>query len=561
MANGLISGIAAAVTGVVLPVPDTDGIDADYMILRAGHDNAVPNSNHDVGLTGVTNYAGNFFWDFYNRVYVTPKHIDFGALSAQATQYIDVWSAWLVSTTLGDISESSTDGLDLFGVAPKAYAPLELANYSVTALLDGPPTIEGRYTFEFTSGDAPMVTVSGSRAKVWPFPVDWKTGFRVNLSFKTETWASRSGKEQRRALRTTPRKSVEFTSITRGDKLRSFRALMASWQNKVMIMPDVTRKVLLSAPAAGGSTSVTVDAVKDWTVADATVVLSEGERREIRKIDHVEGLTIFFTASGGAWSQGAKMHPGLEGTLSGDLRAAQFTDDKARVNVKFDVLPTTEPPRDQGSPVATLEGREVFTRTPNWKDGIDVNYQYPSEVVDYGRGVIATFRPIDFSTQLFKATYVGRDAANLTLIQQFYERMKGRRGEFHASTGLADLVIAQTALVGNFFLRVAGQEVFTAYAQDTVHRAIEVKMIDGTRFFRKLVGTDPITTVSDSFGDDTLIQVSAAWPYTLTPENVSRISWLPAARLASDDLTIEYLTDEVGQVQLAIQTLEDLPVE
>lgn len=561
MADSLGTSIAAAVAGVTLPVAWVSGPTGIYRPGYGATNGTIPNPNHDVGLTGNGAFASHFFWDFYNRIYITPSHIDFGALSNPATQYLDVWSAWLVSIDLDQVTENGTDGLELYGVAPKIYAPLELASYAVTALLDGPPSIEGRYTFEFDSGDAPMVTVSGSRAKVWPFAVNWADGFKVNLSFKTDIWASRSGKEQRRALRTTPRKTVEFSSITSGVKLRTFRALMASWQNKVMVMPDVTRKVYLTAASAPGGTSVTLDAVKDWIVADATVVMIDGERREIRKVDYVTGLVVTFTASSGAWPAGAAVHPGLQGVLAGELSANQLTDSTARVNVRFEVDPASEPPRSAGSPVATLEGREVFTRKPNWRDGVDVSYQFPSEVVDYGRGVISRFRPISFSTQVFKATYVGRDPDNLLAIQQMFERAKGRRGEFHISTGMPDLVLNATALVGNFFIRVAGQEVFQAFSTDTVHRAIEVVMNDGTRFYRKLVGSTPITTVSDVDGDDTLIQLTGALPQTITPDTVSRISWLPAARFASDEMTIEYLTDEVGQTQLAIQTLEDLAVE
>lgn len=556
MASGIISGIAAAVAGMTLPVPDTDGTDADYFVLRAGHDNAVPNSNHNVGLTGTGFRASNFFWDFYNRVYVTPKHIDYGALSSQAIRYIDVWSAWLVSINLTRVDQTDTEGLEFSGIAPKQFKALELATYSVTALLDGPPTIAASYQFEFTSGDSPMVTVSGSRAKVWPFAVDWSSPFRVNLSYKTEIWASRSGKEQRRALRDTPRKSLEFTSHTNHAKLRAFKALMATWQNKVMIMPEVTRSALITAPVADGSATVLVDALEDWLVDGATVVMVSGERLELRKIDLVNGLAVTFTSAGGAWPAGTKLHPGLEGMLAGELRVKQFTDSVARVSVQFDVTPASELPRALGSAVSTLGGREVFTKQPNWRDGIDLTYQYTSETVDYGRGRTATFRPIHFSTQIFKASYLGKNAARALELQQFFERQRGRQGEFYMPTGLNDLPLKVPSLSGNFYLRIADQEVFSAYAQDTVHRAVEVVMNDGRRLYRQV---EEITAVSDSEGNDTLIKVTAAWPYTLNPAEVAHISWMPTCRHATDEMTIEWLTDSVAQTQFAIQTLEDLP--
>lgn len=401
------------------------------------------------------------------------------------------------------------------------------------------------------------MAVSTGSAKLWPFAVNWANGYRVNLSYKTDVWASRSGKEQRRALRSTPRKSVEFTSMVTHSELRSFRALMASWQNKTMIMPDVSRRLTLAGASADSALAVEVSETADWVVADATVVLVNGNRREICNVESVSGTTITFKASSAAWPAGTLVHPGLAGVLAQEMQATLYTDSVSAVSVKFDVEPASEPARVAGLPLSTLAGREVLTLKPNWGGTVLATYQYPRELVDYGRGVTATFRPINFATQIFKATYVAETPARITELQQFFERQSGRRGEFHLSTGINDLALGAAALGGTFFLTVAGQEVYTAYAQDTVHRAIEVVMTDGRRFYRKLVDTDPLTTS----GADTLLQVAEAWPYDLDPASVARISWLPVARFAGDDITLEYLTAEVGQTQMNFQTLETLTAE
>lgn len=559
MANAIDSIFAGTVSSVVMPTPETSGsVEANLLVSLAGTGGVAFNPNFNVGLTSVGAYGNHFFWDYYNRVYITPKHIDFGALSGPVTRDVDVWSAWTMGITLNQVLQSGTEGIELYGDVPRNFKALELTTYSVKALLDGPPTIDGSYQFDFSTEDAPVLTMSGSRAKIWPFPVDWGDSYKVTLSFKTDIWSSRSGKEQRRAARKTPRRSLQFSSVAVGESLRRFRRLMASWQNKTLVMPDVVRATTLSASVDGGDLVIPVASTADWLASGATVVLINGEDREIRKIAYVDGLNVVMTAGGAAWPAGTKVHPGLEGMVASELPTNLPTNAVAKIDVRFNVTPASEPALSSGTPDATLAGREVFTKTPNWARGTDVTFSYPSENVDYGSGVIATFRPIGFGTQVPRATFVGQDAAAVLKLEQFFRRARGRQGEFYLSSRVDDLPMAAPSLVGNFYLRVVGQEVYAAYTQDTVHRAVEVLLTNGTRIWRAV---DQVDVVNDGDGNDTLLHVTQAWPQTFAPSDVVRISWMPVSRFASDEMTIEWLSNTVAQTQLSMQSLEALPAE
>lgn len=387
----------------------------------------------------------------------------------------------------------------------------------------------------------------------WPLNADWATPVNVTLAFKTDMWVSRSGKEQRRALRETPRKRIEFTSVIWKSQQQTMRAVLAKSQNKAMLVPDFTRSVGLVVTTSEGA-DAELTSVPDWIVAGAYVFFVTPNRVEAREVESIDGLDVTFTDSSAVWPASTKVKPALAGQLATNLQTKQLTDGAVRASIVFDVTPGSEPERDLGTAAATIGGREIFTRRPNWIGGIDVDYQWPIETVDYGRGVTEIFRPINFGTQLFRAGYVNTTSAQAVEIQQAFERAAGRQGEFYMSTWLSDLTMAGAVETGETTFKVAGREVFDAYATDTVHQAIEVVLQGGTRLYRLVDGI----TLS---GDDSIIEIASAWPYDIDPARVIRISWLLACRFASDEMTIEHITDGVSRVQFAIQSLENLPAE
>lgn len=402
-----------------------------------------------------------------------------------------------------------------------------------------------------------MAFIPGSATKLWPFPVDWSTSYRVTIAFKTDMNVSRSGKEQRRALRSTPRKTVEFSCLATKEKFRSFRRLMASWQNKSMVMPEMTRWVTIDSPAGGGPT-IQVDALADFLAEDSKVVLINGSAMEVRTVESAAGHTVTFTTGGATWPAGTRVYPGLEGRVGTSLTSSNLSDSVAKFPVDFDVEPCSEPLRTAGGALAVLAGQEVLTLQPNWISNVQVRYTHEVEQVDYGRGRVTTFSPVAFGTEVFQATYSGFSAAKMILLQQFFERMKGKRDEFYMSTGLDDLTPKVALANGGLYMRVAGQEVFDAYATDTVHRAVDVVLNNGSHVYRKI---ESITAINDGAGADTMIKMTQAWASLIPLDTIKRVSWLPLCRFASDQLTLEWVTNQVGQAQYSIQTLENLPAE
>lgn len=64
---------------------------------------------------------------------------------------------------------------------------------------------------------------------VWPLRPNWRGSYAVTYQFATDILITRSGREQRRALRDAPRQQIKFTVTAAQDR---FRALMRTLATK-----------------------------------------------------------------------------------------------------------------------------------------------------------------------------------------------------------------------------------------------------------------------------------------------------------------------------------------
>lgn len=388
--------------------------------------------------------------------------------------------------------------------------------------------------------------IPGLDAHLWPFEPNWRESVTVQQEFRTDVITSRSGREQRRALRSTPRKSLDYKLTGNHDKLRAFNRVMAKWQDSPVVMADPTRFIRVLFDGA----TVTLCDVPRWITAGANVVL---DNREMLTVDSVSELgVVTFTAP--PQQAGTTLRPALQGALAPSLGGTYATDSVAEFSISFDVTPASESYAPAGPGYDLLNGREVFVRKFNWANGLNVTHSWPTEIVDTGYGRIATFHPIDFGTITRQATFLQQGADDMVALEDFFVRQRGQQGEFYMPSGSDDITLLEPIAEGTSNIVTAGTETFDAYDSDTVHKAVTLFMRDGRRIHRSVVGMF-------TENGNTVLQCSEDFLTDISPAEVLRISWLTCNRLASDQFQQEWLTDSVAQTKLSIKTLEDLPTE
>ena len=386
--------------------------------------------------------------------------------------------------------------------------------------------------------------------ELWPFRPDWSSPVSVTLEYRTEIFVSRSGKEQRRALRTTPRKTVEFTALIHGDNFRRFERLMAAWLNKPFILADPLRRVSVIARAPDGM-AVAVAEPQPWIQTGRVLVFTSATSCAMATVSSVAGPTVRFTAAVPDWVECADLRPGLHGHMEPDMQGRMQTSTVGQIPVVFNVTPGSEPAPVPGTPAATLDGREVLTLAPNWANRMQYDYSFPLETVDYNRGVISHYRPVAFATRAQRAAYLARTPAEAEYLVQVFQRAKGRRGEFYLPSWSNDFPPKVTLAGGTAILRTAGTDVLDRLGDSTIYRALEVRLRDGASLYRQITGM-----TADQ--GDTLISVSENWPRNIEPEEIARVSGLLVHRFASDELALQWLTSNVAQTQITFQSLENL---
>jgi len=492
--------------------------------------------------------------DWYNRLHILPRLVDFGAVGQQTTRDTVLWNAYFSATTLSTVTIVNNTGLALSGPSvPRTLKPLGTVTYGITALEDGAATIDSRVNF-ITDHGTQTVDVFGTRAHLWPFKPNWGESVSISVEFKTDKIVTRSGREQRRALRKLPRKSVEVSVTAHQVDLRRFRQSMAKWQNRPVLMADPVRHSRVAAVIS--STVLLIADRPEWLVDG--VVLQFGESVSTVQIAEpvwggydIGDCTRVTLRAPLETSAGVIVRPTLDGLLESAVAATLPTNAVARVAVTFNVTPGSDTLGYAEPGYDILDGREVFIRRPNWSTAPSVSSQWPVEQVDFGYGRIATFRPIEFGTVTTKQTFVEQGRDDTFDLESFFGRARGQRGEFYLPSGINDLPPVAVSPAGSAFIRVAGTEVFDAYDGDTVHRAVAI-YTGGLRIYRKILGM----YVDQG---DTVLQTDRAF---LTDIPVgAMVSWMPVTRMATDTLQMEWLTDTVAQTQMAMQSLEALPVE
>jgi hypothetical protein len=501
----------------------------------------------------------SYFDDYYNRMHFVPLRFDFGAITSTLTTDIVVWNAYLYDTvTLSDIGIDSSVGLSVDPDAPLVFNPLQSRSFTLEANVNGSATVDTQIAWQFDIPFTYNFQVTGTRVKEWPLEPNWSQPYRIIHSFRTEILRSRSGKEQRIALRTSPRKSLEYQSLAQGTKFNAVKDLLWSWQDKSFVLPELVRYVTTTTDLAPGADTLLVDSATDWITDGTTVLLSYAGVTELRVVNSVTGTSITFkTVSGKSWPTGSRMYAALTGYMGGSMQVDRLTNNLVSVGTKFEVTPLSEAWVEPPAAAQTYNGRELFLKKPNWSKEVGSTAQHEVDELDFDRGAVYRYSPVAFGTEVRRALYLNRNANEATDLLNFFKRMRGRQGEFYMPTWEYDFAPKVQAEAASASMKVEGGDFATAYGSSTVHKAMFVMLASGTLLLRKVMSVEQV--VADGV-TDSLITVDSNWGVAFNQDTIVMCGWMPVWRLASDDLTVEWLTNTVAQVQMTMSTLEDLPV-
>lgn len=384
----------------------------------------------------------------------------------------------------------------------------------------------------------------------WPYPPNWDDTFKATYRFKTEVISSFKGKEQRIAQRFEPRVEFEFDAVALPREFGAVQRDLHLRQNEEIVMPFWARAVRTTAQINSGTTTLIAPVAKPWMVPGALMCFAHGRAAESIRITSVSGTSV--TLESGVtrdWPVRTLLCEGFPGYLSDRIKQRFRTSRVGELGVTFDATPGATPAPGLSGAQTLLDGLDVFDFPINWADMPTFDHEVIRETVDFGYGVFDHQQPVPFPFTV-RETRVNRfNAEDLLRLEQFFRRCRGSQREFYASSGIEDLTAANQLAAGSATLVVEGTATAAYLQNNTVNRAVHVR----TRFgdlYRQISGV----AVS---GQNTAITLRTTWGTTISQADIRRVSILNVVRFASDDMTIEWTTPEVGNAKVSLQTLED----
>lgn len=190
------------------------------------------------------------FEDFYFRIHLFPSRIDLGSIVSETPERIALWNAYLTPKTLLSVG-NVPEGVRLRPVEgsapPDIYAALEERLWDVVVSPSGPSRVDDRILFDWLDAPDVFLFLTGARVIAWAWPPNWADGVEERLEWLTDVLTSRSGMEQRRALRVAPRRSFEASFVVtdgippteRHEVIQRFRA---SACGTLTVMVQVARR-------------------------------------------------------------------------------------------------------------------------------------------------------------------------------------------------------------------------------------------------------------------------------------------------------------------------------
>lgn len=481
--------------------------------------------------------------DFYHRVHVTPSELALGNVASSQASTVRVWNAHLKPTMLLSV-ESDDEGVIITPPAPLPFTlgALQETDWLINVTPDGPSTIDTQVIWTLQSGSASL-RITGSRIVPWAFAPDWGSAITERLEWLTDVLSNPQGAEQRRALRISPRRSLEAAMLVEGAERSLFDLSLAGWGRRVWAVPVWYDVQELSAELAAGSMRINCAVnLRDFRAGGLAMLRGETafevETVEILAID-ATGLQLK-RATQQRWPAGTRLYPVRTARIA-SIDSKRLTDKHNRAQLTFDLA---EPSDWTASlPVSMHRGRPVFELRPDESEDLTLNYERLLQTLDNGSALPAVTDTAakNFSVQQHRWILDGRQER--AAWRSLAYGLRGRAKSVWVPTHAWDLQLTKPASGSLLTVERIG---YARFGAKTLGRQdVRIELNNGSVIYRRI-------TAAAEDGATESLSLDADLPGVINPADVYRISFMALCRAADDTLELTHLTDAAGLAKASI---------
>jgi hypothetical protein len=492
----------------------------------------------------IGSYKNNsYLEDFYFRIYIIPTSLDIGNLLSSQTREFEVWNAYLTPLHVDSIEQVAADGITLVpptgtGEPPLDMAPTQSLIYSVNIDIAGPPSIDAKLIWHSSAPDAAL-TITGSRVVVFPFVPNWAIGIDETIAARSFLLRGANGDEQSIDGRDRFRRSYQVPYSLTGVDAQRFSNLVFSWQGRFFGLPLWPEIGYLTAPAAAGTSRLTLPTLGRTFVAGGLLMLYRGkdtvntETRDILSAD-ATGITLKLPLSQ-TWETGTRVVPLAVSMIGQQVLVNQLTPRAIAAGVQFDCVPDqTDPLTPDIAPTDIYRGYELYRGKTNWREAMQVSYTSDAIIRDQNTNVFDLVVQSGYSGRGRSHDWFMKTLADVLAFRAWLKRRKGKTFGvwMHSAIDDFDMVTVTGSATAVVTVKTNGYAVFAN--QHPARRDIYIETYNGAWYARRITGA------ADSSDGTTQLIIDAPLGVTVNPEDVRRFCFLSFYRLSADENSIHW---------------------
>jgi hypothetical protein len=489
---------------------------------------------------------------FYGQIWVIPSRLALGNVLASQVHTIEVWNSQFVSDTLISLTfDGETDGFEVDGTTSGTFNAFQSRLYIASVDLLGSIVIDVIAHWLFASGDH---TAHFTGQRVVPFTLrhNWADRILEQISFLTNViTAENTGKEQRRSLRTLPRRRVEMSYMTlTPDERMYLEHVLYGWQGRKFALPLWSDHTTLTASVAEGGQAFHCDTTYRDFDAGSFIFVTDGVNYEVLEVSSLTGTQInTATDSNYAFAAGSKIAPCRFAVLESKIKLDRQTDELEIVRLAWQLLADeASVNRRQAYTPELYRDVEVYNVGNDYSDSISVDQEIRESINDNNTGLFekVTIEPFARRTYPHKLLLTRDELGNF--IEFIYQR-QGKLTPVWFCERVRAFKLAETALATSEGITVEGNNYSRYTSLADSRKDIAIKTSDGDWVYRRI---DSVLDNGD--GTDTLFLDSALGTDLLVEDN-PYISFLKYVRQAQDLVELSFETTGVIRTATAFTDL------
>lgn len=376
---------------------------------------------------------------------------------------------------------------------------------------------------------------------------EWSSGVNVEFEYQTDIFTSRNGSEDRRSLRSKPRKSLDFDVLEWDDEAARLAAHSMVQGGAPVYAPYFLDRI----PCAPSETGLRIAVIPNWVrhLRWVAAMGPDGKWTPLQVRSAASNTIEFFERITVPYWQ---ICPIEKFILSTDSNISNVTSRVAKGRLVLDqvagsgtrVFDELHP----WAPAATYRRFPVYPFVPNWASNVTRSADRINDEWDMGYGVQDWAFSEKESITTIGFNHLAKNYAETRAASEFFHAMRGRRGSFYTSTWTDDLRILKVDRK-NSTITVAGEFAKYVFESSERYQNIAIRGQFGLCF----VG---ILSAAIS-GGNTVLDLDMTLPDEIQDFEMEKASYLFKSRFASDRFAMSYVTSAVAKFGGSIVSVRD----